>query len=132
MTIQASRVKGAKQCKITTPESRSILIINKPDLFIFILFIQSSALLIKLPIINNYWNQIFLSDCPAPGRKNGPTQLDPQDHEYFPLPVPRASYELATLQCPDTQLRSYTIRVWLNETFIVCKTVIDRYLAVET
>jgi hypothetical protein len=38
----------------------------------------------------------------------------------------------ATLPLLDTQCRSYTIRVWLYETFIVSETVIDRYLAVET
>jgi hypothetical protein len=52
--------------------------------------------------------------------------------DVSPLPVLRASYALATLQCPATQLRSHTIQVWLFETCIVCKTVIDRYLAVET
>jgi hypothetical protein len=70
--------------------------------------------------------------CPAWRRKNGATQLDPQHHEYFPSPVPRAGYALATLQRPNTQLRSYTIRVWSYETFIVCETVINRYLGVET
>ncbi len=29
------------------------------------------------------------------------------------FPIPRAGYALATLQLPDAQLRSYTIRVWL-------------------
>jgi hypothetical protein len=40
--------------------------------------------------------------CPAPGRKNRATQLDPQHHGYFLSPVPRAGYALATLQRPAT------------------------------
>jgi hypothetical protein len=70
--------------------------------------------------------------CPAPGRNKRATQLDPPHHGYFPSPVPRAGYALATLQHPASQLRSNTIIVWSYETFIVCKTLIDRYLVVET
>jgi hypothetical protein len=47
-------------------------------------------------LVNKYY--------PARLRKNGATQLDPQHHEYFPSPVPRASYVPATLQLPETQL----------------------------
>jgi hypothetical protein len=39
---------------------------------------------------------------------------------------------LSTLLLLDTQRRSYTIRVWSYETFIVFETVIGMYLAVET
>jgi hypothetical protein len=34
-------------------------------------------------------------------QKDGATQLDPQHYKYFPSPVPRAGYALATLQRPD-------------------------------
>ncbi len=54
-------------------------------------------------------------------RKNGAAQLDPQHREYFLLPVPRLGYGLATLQRPNTQLRSYTIRVWSYETLLCVK-----------
>jgi hypothetical protein len=60
--------------------------------------------------------------CPAQLRKNGATQLDPQHCWMFP-PACTKSWLCAI---------SYTIRVGLNETFIVIETVIDRYLAVET
>jgi hypothetical protein len=39
----------------------------------------------------------------------GPLSLNPSTMDVSPLPVPRACYALATLQLPDTQLRSYTI-----------------------
>jgi hypothetical protein len=74
----------------------------------------------------------MLLSCPAPAERIGPLSSTPSTIDVYPLPVPRAGYALVTLQHPDTQLRSYTIRVWSYETFIECKTVLDRYLAVET
>jgi hypothetical protein len=52
--------------------------------------------------------------------------------DVSPLSLPRADYELATLHLPDTQLRSYTKRVWSYETFIEFEQVINRYLVFKT
>jgi hypothetical protein len=58
-----------------------------------------------------------------------PTLLDVR---CSPSPEPVAVYAQSTLLLPDTQCRSYTIRMWSYETFIVFETSIGRYLAVET
>ncbi len=49
------------------------------------------------------------TNCPTRLRKKGATQLDLQHRKYFPSLVPRAGHVPATLQIPDTQLRSNTI-----------------------
>ncbi len=62
----------------------------------------------------------------------GPLSWTPSTVGCSPPPVPRAGYAPSTLLLLDTQPRSYSIRVWLYETLIVTKTVIDRYLVFKT
>jgi hypothetical protein len=64
-------------------------------------------------------------------KRMGSLSSTPRDSEVSPLPVPKAGYRPSTMLLLDTQLRSFTILVWLYETFIVCKTFIARYVAVE-
>ncbi len=67
----------------------------------------------------------------SPGRM-GPLSSTPSTAGCSPSPEPVAVYAQSTLLLPDTQRRSYTIRVWSYETFIGFETVIGRYLAVKT
>ncbi len=64
-------------------------------------------------------------------KRMGSLSSTPRDLEVSPLPVPKAGYRPSTILLLDTQLRSFTILVWLYKTFIVCKTFIDRYVVVE-
>ncbi len=50
----------------------------------------------------------------------------------FPLACTKSWLRASTLLLPDTQRRSYIIREWLYETFIVIEIVINRYVAVKT
>ncbi len=72
---------------------------------------------------------MHMTSCPAP--RMGPLSSTPSTI-IFPLACTKSQLYACSLQRPTTQLRSYKVRVWSFETFIVCGTVIDRYIMVKT